>query len=119
MKGSRVPATEGECVKGTAPSSTPHLEEVFRRVKERLPRVEWEQLHVRHAADDDGLWLFWIPDLPGEVQIESSSGVCPFLVETDKHDDRFTADTPEETANTIIEWLGLPGGRAESPWHLR
>jgi hypothetical protein len=88
-------------------------------VQLELPLVRWEQLGVTLPGDDDGLWFFWIPDVPGEVQIESSDGVCPFLVETDKHDDCVTTHTPHETADKIVEWLGLPGGRAESPWHDR
>lgn len=104
-------------VKGTAPSMTRDLEEVVRRVQGRLPHVKWQQLPVTLPADDDGLWFFWLPELPGEVQIESSFGACPFLVETDKHDDRLTANTPEDTADTIVRWLEVPGGRAESPWH--
>jgi hypothetical protein len=105
--------------KGAAPSMTPDLEEVIRRVQERLANMSWQQLTVRWPADDDGLWFFWLAGQPGEVQIESSNSVCPFLVETDKHDERLTASSPEETADTIIKWLQLPGGRAESPWHPR
>jgi hypothetical protein len=113
------PTRQVTWVKGTAPSMTSDLEDVFRRVQKRLPAVKWEQLSVTHPADDDGLWFLWIPDLPGEVQIESSLGVCPFLVETDKHDDCLNANSPEETSETIIKWLQLPGGRSESPWHAR
>ncbi len=110
----RIPGqhTPSTCfVKGTAPSTTRDLEEVIRRVRDALPGIKWKQLSVILPADDDGLWYFWLPDLPGEVQIESSQGVCPFLVETDKHDARFTAHSPAETADTIIRWLELPGGR--------
>lgn len=107
--------------KGTAPSMTPDLEEVIRRVEERLPNMNWQQLTVRWPADadDDGLWFFWLSGLPGEVQIESSYSVCPFIVESDKHDERLTAHSPEETADIITRWLQLPGSRAESPWHPR
>jgi hypothetical protein len=101
------------------PSATPDLEEIVRRVQERLPDVRWEQLVVTHLSGDDGLWFFWRPELPGEVQIESSLGACPFIVETDKHDESITAESPEETSDTIIKWLELPGGRPESPWHAR
>lgn len=94
---------------------TPELEAVIRRVQEQLPLARWEQLPVKWPADDDGLWIFWIPGMPGEVQIESSWGVCPFLIETDKHDERATGQTPAETADTVVKWLQLPGGRAESP----
>ena len=110
---------EVKASKGSAPLMTPDLEEVIRCVQARLPSMNWQQLTVRWPADDDGIWFFWLPDLPGEVSIESSYGVCPFLVESDKHDERLTVSSAEETADTIIRWLQLPGGRAESPWHPR
>lgn len=106
-------------VKGTAPAMTSDLEEVIRRVQDRLPDIQWAQISVTHAADDDGLWFFWLPRLPGEVQIESDSGACPFLIETDKHDGRLVAESAEDTADTIVRWLELPGGRTESVWHAR
>ncbi len=99
-------------VKGTAPAATPDLDEVIRLVRLRLPEVAWQQVPVSHAADDDGLWFFWGPTWRGEVQIESSTGTCPFVVETDKHDGRRTTNTPAETADTVVAWLRLPGGRA-------
>ena len=99
-------------VKGTAPAATPDLDEVIRLVRARLPEVMCAQLTVLHAADDDGLWFFGLPARPGEVQIESSRGACPFLVETDEHDERVTTTTPAETADVIVAWLQGPGGRA-------
>jgi hypothetical protein len=118
----RMPGKPGRRVtqvKGTAPSSTPDLEEVVRLIQEGLPEARWVQAPVTHPTDDDGVWFFWIPGLPGEVQIESSYAVVPFIVETDKHDECITASSPRETADTVIRWLKLPGGREESPWHSR
>ena len=114
-----APATPVKLMKGTAPSMTPDLAHVVRRVREGLPSVQWQQAPVTHVGDDDGVWFFWLPDLPGEVQIESSCGACPFIVETDKHDECLSADSPEMTADAIIKWLQMPGGRVESPWHPR
>ncbi len=99
---------------GTVSTITPDIEELIGLVRARLPNVEWEQLSVTHTADDDGLWFFWIPSRPGEVQIESSSGACPFLVETDKHGGRVTTTSLVETADVIVEWLELSGGRARA-----
>ncbi len=106
-------------VKGGAPSTTPDLKSIVWRVQEALPGVKWQQLPVTQPADDDGLWFFLLPRRPGEVSIESSDGTCPFLIETDKHDQRFTANSPGETAEMIVKWLQLPGGRARSPGHPR
>ena len=78
------------------------------------------QAQVKHPGyDDDGIWYFWIPELPGEVQVESPDGMLPFLVETDKHNERFVASTIGETVDTILAWLRLPGGHSTSFWHPR
>jgi hypothetical protein len=88
------------------------IDEVIRLVQERVPLVEWEQLSVKHPADDDNLWYFWVPGQMGEVQIEADGGRCPVLVETDKHDERVVASSPVEVAKVIVAWLELPDGRA-------
>lgn len=57
------------------------IDRVVAAVRAAAPDVvirAWEQ---PHAADDDGLWRFSRGDR--SVQIESSTGGVPFLVETD------------------------------------
>jgi hypothetical protein len=96
------------------------VQRIIASIKEAIPGMNWTRAWVKHPGnDDDGLWYFWIPDQPGEVQIESSYGVCPFLVETDKHDERFTGKTIKEVAEKTVAWLALPGGSFESFWHPR
>ena len=34
------------------------------------------------GSQDDGIWYFILPGIQDSVQIESSSGMCPFVVET-------------------------------------
>ena len=47
------------------------------------PGLLVEQLKILHPdADDAGLWFFRHPNSPIEVQLESSQGCCPFLLET-------------------------------------
>lgn len=75
------------------------------------------QLKVRHpGADDDGLWFFTEPRSPYEVQIESSTGMCPFLIETDENDSRITTNSVEETVRALAELLHLTN--SESKEHL-
>jgi hypothetical protein len=70
------------------------------------PDVSCHQLTVKHpGVDDDGLWFFTRPGISNEVQIESSDGMCPFLIEQNKSSERRTGDTPENVAKTILEWL--------------
>jgi hypothetical protein len=92
-------------VKGTAPSMTPDLASIIKGVRAQLPGVEWEQLQVKWPADDDGLWFFKLPGRKYEVQIESSFGVCPFLVETGRHGERHVAKTVDDVVDTVVRWL--------------
>ncbi len=95
------------------------VQQVIVLVRQAYPVARWTRLSVTHPGDDDGIWFFWLPDQPGEVQIESSFGVCPFMVETDKHDERFTGASVQEVAEKVVEWLALPGGHSEAFWHPR
>jgi hypothetical protein len=93
-------------VHGTAPNMTPDLRQIIDGVHRALPDVEWEQLPVKWAADDDGLWFFWRKGRMGEdVQIESSSGTCPFLIETARDAERRWGFTPAETIETVVALL--------------
>jgi hypothetical protein len=72
------------------------------------PRLTVEQLKVKHpGADDDGIWFFNHPESEFEVQLESSYGTFPFLVGTDRHDERGEASTVDEAIVLIESWLGL------------
>ena len=95
------------------------VQQVIVLVRRAYPVAKWTRLTVKHPGDDDGIWFFWLPDRPGEVQIESSFGVCPFIVETDKHNEVFTGASVQEVAGKVVEWLALPGGHSEAFWHPR
>jgi hypothetical protein len=70
--------------------------------------MEVEQLKVLHpGADDDGLWFFAHAGCEFQVQIESSSGMCPFLVETDENASRTTARSVEETVEVLVKLLRI------------
>ena len=79
--------------------------ELVRRV---YPGVSVRQLEVTHPGkDDDGLWFFGQPGSKFEVQIGSSNGMCPFLIETEENDARFTTGSIEETVETLGRLLHL------------
>lgn len=84
------------------------IDRLIALVRNEFPDVLCEQLAILHPADDDGIWFFRLPGVKGEVQAESSSGMCPFIVETDKHDERVHSETIEAAARTIGAWLRLP-----------
>jgi hypothetical protein len=85
----------------------PDVDRVIELVRATFPDVIWSQLQVKYPADDDGLWFFHLPgQRPGKVQIESSSGMCPFLIEGDTTTERFNGGSPEETARIVLKLLG-------------
>ena len=84
------------------------VDKIVELIRSVHPALVVEQLKVSHpGADDDGLWFFGQPDSPFQVQIESSNGACPFLVETDETNTRFTTNSVEETAQTLLALLHL------------
>jgi hypothetical protein len=80
---------------------------IIEKVKQIFPEIEVEQLKVKFSADDDGLWYFYLPDVKQNIQIESSYGLCPFIVETDEQSsyDARTAKTIDEAVEMIVEYL--------------
>lgn len=72
------------------------------------PALEVRQLEVFHpGSDDDGLWFFNHPKSPFEVQIESPTGMCPFLMETNENENRLTTNTVDKTVQALSTLLGL------------
>jgi hypothetical protein len=78
------------------------VDRIIQLVRDICPALEVKQLRVPHpGADDDGLWYFDQPASEFQVQIESSEGMCPFLVETDENADRMTGRSVEETVEIL------------------
>lgn len=73
-----------------------------------VPGVRIEQLKVKHpGADNDGLWFINMSDQDGEVQIESSDGICPFLIESNFNNERFFGHTVQEVVATVKRHFSL------------
>lgn len=84
------------------------IESLIRSFKTIYPTVTVRQLEVLHpGADDDGIWFFWEPAGEVEVQVESTTGMCPFLIETDETDERITANTVDQAIETLARLLHL------------
>ena len=74
----------------------------------RMPGVTIQQLKVTHpGADDDGLWFVNHPSARYEAQLESPTGQCPFLVESDGTPDAETAGTVDEAVAAVQRRLDL------------
>ena len=84
------------------------IDVIIQRLTSAHPRLHAEQLRVLHpGSDDDGLWFFRHPDSPHEVQLESSTGSCPFVFETDANEQRLSAATVTDAVLFVTRGLGL------------
>jgi hypothetical protein len=83
------------------------IDEIILKVKRELPLSGVYQLEVKNPHDDDGLWYFYLPGIERDIQIESSYGMCPFIVETNEQSayDARKANTVDEAVSMIVEYL--------------
>jgi len=94
--------------------SRPHdIEAIISGVRSALPNVEVVQLNQTHPADDDGLWWFRLSGVERDIQLESSSYDCPFLVEHDgmkATSDAFVAQSNSQPIDAVVSYLrSVPG----------
>ncbi len=88
------------------------IDKLINELQRAYPDVAVEQLRVKHpGADDDGLWFFRSPGSANEVQVESSTGALPFLMESD-HEPPSTAESVMEAVALVAARLGLKGRTA-------
>ncbi|HKQ08669.1 MAG TPA: hypothetical protein VJ464_26340, partial [Blastocatellia bacterium] len=80
--------------------------------------VQWEK---RLPADDDGIWWFKLPSIGADIQIESTYGNCPFLVETNELccDKAKGGETVADVGSMIVEYLDSQRGRIVRNRHTR
>jgi hypothetical protein len=83
------------------------IDQIIKQVRQRLPDIEVVQLKKSLPADDDGIWWFTLPDVEKDIQIESSFGNCPFIVETDELccESARKAETVDEAVSMIVDYL--------------
>ena len=83
------------------------IEQIINAVRTNCPDVDVQQLKLSNPVDDDGLWFFTRLNNDVEVQIESSTGMCPFLIETNEDDTRIVARSVEDATEAIRRLLRL------------
>jgi hypothetical protein len=82
------------------------IDKIVRRVKLNCPEAIVEQLKVTHEADDDGLWYFFVSGRKDdEIQIESSKGMCPFLIESSRNGERRYGKTVDDVVTLLLDHL--------------
>jgi len=75
------------------------IDKIIEILTQQFPTLRVVQMEKYHPADDDGLWWFRLSGKTKDIQIESSAGTCPFIIESS--DDKSSADAT--TGNTIEE----------------
>ncbi len=89
------------------------IDVIIARLRLAHPAISAALLTVLHpGADDDGLWFFRHPATDVEVQLESSTGTCPFLFESSGSADRLTAGSVEQAVAFVVAGLGISGPAA-------
>jgi hypothetical protein len=81
------------------------IDQIIERLKIENSAIRIEQLKVKFPADDDGLWFVTTPAATERVQIEASTGNCPFVIESDCTSEQFEARTIDEVVSTVIRLL--------------
>ena len=82
------------------------VDRIIEGVRQTFPEAVVDQLKVTHPADDDGIWYFHLPENPkDDIQIESSYGNCPFLIENMRSDDRKRGENVEQVVSIICEYF--------------
>ena len=78
---------------------------VIEKVRSKHPAIVVVQLKVAHPkADDAGLWFFRLPPDKKEIQVESSTGSAPFLIEGDA--DPIRGASVDQTAAEVVSFFG-------------
>jgi hypothetical protein len=83
------------------------IDQIIERVMHRLPSAVVDQIRPSHSSDEDGLWWFSLPGVERRIQIESTSGTCPFLVESDEQssNEALRASTIDVAVQLIVDYL--------------
>ena len=80
------------------------IDHIIERLKIELPGICISQLQVTHPrADDDGFWFIKIPSRTEEVQIESSNGSCPFVIESDFSAERIYGRSIDDVVQAVMK----------------
>jgi hypothetical protein len=90
------------------------IDQIIELLRREIPRVQITQLQVAHpGTDDDGLWFIKVPGRTEEVQIESSSGTCPFVIESDFSSERHHGRSVYEVVGTVMKLFAEPSGLSQ------
>jgi hypothetical protein len=82
------------------------IEQLTDALRRGYPEITIEQRRTAHSGADDGFWYANHPQGFTEVQIESSTGDVPFLIESDLAPP-IIARAVDDAVRIVTERLGL------------
>ncbi|GAB2512918.1 hypothetical protein GCM10027084_28810 [Pseudoxanthomonas sangjuensis] len=89
------------------------IDAIIQELQASYPEISAERLNVLHpGADDDGVWFFRHSQSNLEIQLESSTGNAPFLVENSGSGDRFYASNVQQAVAMVVAGFVVPGSAA-------
>jgi hypothetical protein len=77
------------------------IDQIIERLTVGFPNIHVRRLPVPHLTDDGGLWLLALPDRGTQVQVGSSDGNGPFLIESDHGEARFRVPNVTQAVSII------------------
>ena len=78
------------------------IDHIIERLTTEIAGVQVTQLRVTHPGlDDDGVWFIRMSGRAEEIQIESSDGCYPFVIESDFSAERFQANSIDEVVSAV------------------
>jgi hypothetical protein len=95
------------CFGGVLAQYARDIDSIINRLSSAHPQVRVEQLRVSHPGDDAGIWFFKVAGEPNEVQLESFTGMCPFIVGSDTTEAIATARSVQEPVSFLEQLLRL------------
>lgn len=92
------------------------IDRIIGMVTRAMPDVQVVQIETKYPADDDGVWKFRLPGIEKDIQIESSTGTCPFVVESDELSsyDARRGITVDDVAKMVLDYLRSASNRPGS-----
>ena len=81
------------------------IDQLIAALRRRHSDLRVEQRRATQAAAGDGIWFIKLPSTSIEVQLESSTGNCPFLLESSLSPERVHAATIGEAINMVSAML--------------
>jgi hypothetical protein len=95
------------------------IDEILAALRESIPQLQVTQHQQSWPGDDDGLWFFSIAKSRKHIQVESSWGQCPFIVE---HSDMLSsseaiiANSIQEVVQEVVSYLSRLEESGDAYW---